>query len=135
MQQLLKDNSSQFQNITLSLSDYQKSKVNAHEISIDQKMYDVKSAKFIGCKVELVIIHDKKEETILKNITKYANSRGLPGSQIPVYLQRLLSLNYLSPNIDRTFFIPSLLIQVFRSAQLILLSSISDIPSPPPKLV
>jgi hypothetical protein len=135
MQQTLNNSKTKFQKITLSLSEYQKSKINSHEISINGKMYDVKSVNILENNVKLLVINDSKEENILQKIKDFTNRTNQPNSDLPNQLQQLLSLNYLSPEIKHFFFIPVFSINLFRQPNLNLVSNDSDIPSPPPKLV
>lgn len=135
MQQTLNSDKTQFQKIILSLRDYQKSQINAHEISVKGKMYDVKSVNISGDSGALLVLNDSKEENILEKIKDFTEGTNRPNNDLPNQLQQLFSLNYLSPETDRIFFIPSLSIHVFRSLNLNIVSSDLDISTPPPKFV
>ncbi len=134
MQLSLKDNQTPFQKITLPFFDYQKSKINSHEISVNGKMYDVKSISLSDDKVELLVIHDSREENILQKIKDFAISTNQPNTDFANQLFQLLSLNYISPGVGPVFFIPSFSINIFSPLFLNVISNGFEIPSPPPKL-
>lgn len=135
MQHTLNDSNTRFQKLELSLSDFQKSKINSDEIFFQGKMYDVKSVQVSGNIVNLLVINDKDEDSILKKIDNFLNTTQKDNSKLPYQLQQLLSLNYLSPYSVNFFFIPSLSITTFHSLNLNLISNDSDTSSPPPESV
>lgn len=135
MQQTLNDSKTYFEKMTLSVGDYKKNKINSREICIKGKMYDVKAVNISGNNVELLVINDSKEEYILCKIKDFINRVNEPTSNIPFQLQQLLSLYYLSANIDNLFLIRSLSIHIFCPLNLNLVSNFSDISTPPPQLV
>lgn len=104
MRHALKNPNSPFQRLTLSLNDFQKSKINAHEIAIDGKMYDIKSVKFTSGQVEFLAIRDIKEESILKVINKIIGFNQGNDDKIPNQLLVLLSMVYLTPDTFHSFF-------------------------------
>lgn len=135
MQQALNSEKTQFQKIILSFSDYQKNKINAHEISVKGKMYDVKSITVYSDSLELLVINDSKEKTILEKIKELTALNNGQNYNLPNQLQKLLSLSYLSPNTYSIFFICSLTEHVFLSPALTFISSDLDVSTPPPEFV
>jgi hypothetical protein len=135
MQEVLNRRSTQFERMTLSVSEYQKSKINAKEIFVEGKMYDVKSMTVKGDAVELLVVHDIKEENVLKRIKDFSKRTEQPNNDLPNQLQHLLTLNYLSPCVEGLFFVPYLLIHVFPFSSLNIVSNNSDILTPPPEVV
>ena len=135
MRQTLNSNKTQFQKITLSLSDYQKNKINAHEISIKGKMYDVKSTHISGDSLELLVVNDSKEENILEKIKEFKQETSGQNHSLHNQLKQLLSLTYLSPNTDGIFIISSLSMHLFPHPNLNTISSHIAISTPPPEFV
>jgi len=134
MHEALKNDATKFQTITLSLADYKKSKINSHEISIDGKMYDVKSVTFRGNKVDLACINDREEENILKDLKDFASRSSKSNSNLPNQIQQLLTLNYITPEAKEFYFIPIVAAHIFLSSNPGIVSNDTDITTPPPKL-
>jgi hypothetical protein len=135
MEEVLNSAETQFETITLSISEYQKSRVNAHEISLDGEMYDIKSLTVKGNVVELRAVHDSKERNILKGIKDYSNQTNHPDKNLPNQLQQLLSLNYIANAGGKLCIIPSSSINIFAFSDPAIVSNNADISTPPPKLV
>ncbi|HZV67939.1 MAG TPA: hypothetical protein VFG10_00255 [Saprospiraceae bacterium] len=127
------DEETPFEQITLSLPDYLKDKINNHEISIEGKMYDIKSVSISGDKVTLLVINDPHEENILKKLKEVLTGRKQSKSNRPHQLRPIHTLKYLSPepehNISFTFcstIILSLPVPGF-------VTNDREIPTPPPR--
>ena len=134
MERALNNEETSFQQLTLSFNDFQKGKINAHEISFDGKMYDIRSIKISGDKVELLVINDTKEENIIENIKRSVNPNDQQNKGLPSQFVKLLTLVYVVPATD-----PDLLLQkkqrhIFVPFCDIIVSHKSDITAPPPKL-
>ena len=104
MGQALKDPNFHFQKLTLSLNDFQKYKINDHEVSIAGEMYDFKSVNITGNKVEFIAIRDTKEEGILKLIKKTIGFNKAKDQKFPNHLLVLLNMVYLTPGTCHSFF-------------------------------
>ena len=134
MEQVLNNDETSFQQLTLSLSDFQKGEINTDEISFNGKMYDVKSIKISGNKVELLVINDTGEENIIENIKKSVNTNSGQNKKLPYHLVNLLNWFYIYPASGNEF-----LLLEHRTSYLPfsenVFSFISEISSPPPKLV
>ena len=80
MIQSINSSKTQFQEIVLSRSDYQLSRINASEITINNKLYDVKSVNISGDRVNLLVLNDSMEENILAKIAEFTNNSRQPNS-------------------------------------------------------
>ncbi len=133
MQTKISNRSSGFERIVLSKVDYQKSKINSKEISLNGEMYDVKSVSGIGDKVELLVIHDKKEGEIIERIQKAITDKSSRSARTPQQILQLLTLVYIAPVIDFNF----LILQVPQNKFLVpgnfFFSYRSEVTSPPPE--
>lgn len=135
MQQSIRRGETGFQKITLSLKEYENSKVNAFEISLNGKMYDVKSVTISGDIAELLVINDREEENILKEIKAFLTMNDHKANTIPPQLKVILSLNYLLPEVKQLFFIPSLSAYSFYFSGLHFSSVTAEVSVPPPELM
>ena len=117
--------------LTLSISDFQKSKINSSEIYFKGKMYDVKSVNISTDMVELLVINDTKEEKIIEKnneLSKNANGQ----NKLPSQLLKLITMVYIFP-------VPNYqcLIQKRQNHFLLSLETLvsykTEITSPPPK--
>lgn len=124
-----------FQNLRLSIKDYHNSKINAHEISFQGKMYDVKSVRVVNDEVELQVIHDTIEGGILMHINDLVNDSRQPDRKIPNGLLGIVFLLYVPANTsifqDIAITFQKNNFNDFTS----LVSSDPEIPSPPPRWV
>ncbi len=122
----------QSEKIILSVSDFQKSKIDSREIFFKGKMYDIRSIRRTGNTVELFVINDAREERILEKIKELENDTGrrhhLPGKLI-----ELLTLVYICPATGNTFWIDKQPTCFLPFCELLIFNK-SDIHSPPPKL-
>ena len=135
MQQTLGDDHAQFQKITLSLPDYEKGKINSHEISLSGKMYDIKNIRINGDSVELLAINDTDEENILGKIKEFITGKNHPNKELPVQLRQFLSLKFLPPQNNHTFLVPVVALHVFLPLNTFIISVDSEIHTPPPEFI
>lgn len=133
MDQLIKSSKAVFQKITLSLSEYQKSAINAHEIYVNGRLYDVKSLKADGEEIALLVINDTKEESIIENVREMVNATNRHHKEFPSQCIKLLSLLYISPNAEPGILISQIRQNIYPSPTEKLLSPEKGIPFPPPK--
>jgi len=80
--------------ITLSAEQYQKAKVEEHEIKVKGKMYDIARMEKQGDMLLVYCIHDKAEDNILAFLDKILSSP-LKDKSIPTGVLVFFSLNYL----------------------------------------
>jgi len=135
MQEVLNDTKTQFEKLTLTLSEFNNSKIAEDEISVNGKIYDIKSSRISGDKVELLAINDIEEENILEKIKKAFNTGMTENSELPNHLVTLISLIYISPANGQGFLLEETFLNSFHSFCEIIFSHESEIFSPPPELV
>ena len=134
MEESLNSKETIFQKLSLSLNDFQKDKINDHEISINGKMFDIKSISVKGNKVELLALNDSKEESIIENINKSGNNGDQQNQELPTRLFKLLALFYISPSTDHNFLFYKKQQNILQSLCEIFISYKSGVSSPPPWL-
>jgi hypothetical protein len=121
--------------LTLSKDIYARDKKSGNEISIDGRMYDIKSRTFEGNTVKLLLFHDKKEELIIRTIRKVMHSNNQRDNGLLNRIVKLLSLNYTFPSILHNSFTTH---QVQKHIHLffneIIQSRVADILTPPPEV-
>lgn len=103
----LNDSETVFNKMILTAGEYRESRIRANEILVDGRMYDVKKAVVKGSMVELHVINDYEEENIIEKILEAAKSSGLGGKNIPNHLLKLVTLVYIPPSDEFTFYVPS----------------------------
>ena len=69
MKQVLDDGETHFQQLTLTLSDYNKGKIGVSEILINDRLFDVKSYSITGNTVQLLVVNDTQEEGIVERVS------------------------------------------------------------------
>ncbi|MEP7197078.1 MAG: hypothetical protein ABI851_11220 [Saprospiraceae bacterium] len=135
IQLALENDSTQFQKLTLTLDDFQKYKINENEVSINGKMYDIKSIAISSDKLELIVINDEEEEDLIDKIKKTTSSANRQNNTIPNKLVDLLSLNYISSTSLLNLLLNNAQQAIFNSVNDIIISYKSEISTPPPELV
>lgn len=118
-----------------SLSEYQMSKINEREILLNGKMYDVKSAVIAGNVVEVLAIHDTKEQSIIGKISEEICRGTCQDKRLPEQLVKLLVLLYNCPQTDSGLLAQIVCPCVFPAFSDCLVAQASDIPSPPPEII
>ncbi len=134
MEESLNNKETIFQKLSLSLNDFQKDKINDHEVSINGKMYDIKSISIKKNKVELLAVNDLKEESIIEKINRSLNDGNQQNQELPNHLFKLLTLFYISPATDRNFLFQQKQQNIWQSLYEIIISHEPGISSPPPRL-
>lgn len=135
MRESLNNKSTRFQKLNISIDEFHQYKINAHEILFDNNLYDIKSVKINGDKVELLVLHDSKEKSVLDHIKKTASRSTEHNKKFPNHLLKLITLVYFTQRVDFNtiaLHTPKKSI-LFQSS--IFFSHPSEIPYPPPKLV
>ncbi len=123
-----------FEKITLSKNDYKRSRINSNEISLDGKMYDVKSVASVNDSIALLVINDSEETGILKKIKEFINGINDP-LKIPNQLKKITFLIYLPPVNGCNIFLYASFNDFFRCIVSDTLPVYSEIVGQPPKLV
>ncbi len=133
MLEVLENAQTSFSEITLSVSEYKKDRVNSHEVSVDGKMFDVKSVNIAGDSVVLCVISDTREDNILRRIKELLSGSKQSKNNTPHQLRPIHALKYITPEAeDRICFeFPS--VSILLSLVVTPISSDEEIPTPPPK--
>ena len=134
MELALNNRETLFQKLTLSLGDFQKSRINAHEIVFNGKMYDLRSINISGDKAELLVINDTREENIIENIKNSVNTNNQQNKGLPHLLANLFTLLYIPTVSNLSFLLKEKQQNNFPSFCEYIISHKSDTSSPPPKL-
>ena len=134
MHTILNCNDTQYEKLTLSMVDYQKAKIDANEILIQGKLYDIKSIILIGGNANLLIIHDSLEEKILKKIKDFITGNHQSNKKLPYQLLKFLSMKFLPPEDCSNPFVPAISNDLKTVTNQIFTSSVPNIDIPPPKV-
>ena|GEM_PF-6896915 len=136
MQERLKSTESKFEKLTLSLKEYNECRINGSEVSINGKMYDVRSFEIKGDKIEMIALNDTEEENILQRIKDLiTNNTSNPAGEVPSQLTDLMDIDYVNPcnGVEITFYQKDQ--QKFKELYQSHSSFQPDVLSPPPRLV
>jgi hypothetical protein len=96
MLELLENDRANYETFRLSLTDYNKARINRRELRLGGKMFDVKSVDFIADSVQVVAINDKAEEQIIENIVRQVlGIHDQSKNALNPNLQKLISLQYI----------------------------------------
>ena len=120
--------------ISISLKEYATNKINDKEIFIKGKLYDIKSVNFSKGVAELLVVNDTKEEKILENIKKLAESNHQHGKNLPYHFLNLTALYYIYSESPGTSLLLIFLRTLFQSYCESITSHYPGIQSPPPKI-
>ena len=123
-----------FEKITLSKDDYKKSRINSCEISLDGKMYDVKTVTSVNDSMALLVINDSGETGILKKIKELINNVN-DSQKIPNQLKKIAFLIYLLPTNRCTIILYASYTDLFQCITSDTLPVYSEKLGQPPKLV
>ncbi len=95
MEQMLGNNATVFDTLTIPLADFEKIKTNPNEMSLQGKMYDIKTIKIKGDKVELQVLNDAKEERIFDHLKTLASQQPAKNKSQANCLLDLIGLMYV----------------------------------------
>jgi hypothetical protein len=132
MAEVLESASTGFGVLTLSSDDYAKSIIDKNELMVDGKVYDIKSIRVKGNSVTAVVMEDKEEEGVLKNIFKIVNNGS--SKNLPDELFELLTISYILPDTHIIFLFWESSLKLFATEAQKLLHHAPGIVSPPPEL-
>jgi hypothetical protein len=121
------------QKIILTQDEYRSAKINNHELLIGRKMYDIKSVRILGNRVELMVINDSKEEKLIRTIKNLLGQSNRHYPKLPQQLKVFLSLRYLGPANEFTFCISNESGLDFPKEKDRIVFTYIDISTPPPK--
>lgn len=88
----------QFEIFELEIEEYEKIKVNDHEVRIDGKMYDHSTPKIENGKIILYAKHDKAEDSLIGFINGVVNKAANDSKPVPSVLINFFSLHFIPVN-------------------------------------
>jgi hypothetical protein len=123
------------QSINLTSIQYQRFKVDDHEIKFNGKLYDIVFSEFKNGVYKLTVFHDEKEESILNEIAIFFKYKCKSNQKLPLRANQLLLSNYILSNVGflNINFSPACSILINAIFKLNLLSPFSAIFLPPPR--
>lgn len=134
MRLAINDDRSHFEKISIPLAAYQQNRINAHEIRLGGKMYDIKSVNLKDGNAELLVINDSNEEKLNEDYNRLLNNNDQQNKKLPLFFNQLLTLVYIKPAADPFLMIPQYRQQAFRLYAEILISHTTGISTPPPRI-
>ncbi|HEY4799880.1 MAG TPA: hypothetical protein VII99_12445 [Bacteroidia bacterium] len=133
MEFVLNDKTTFFQKVILSPKEFQDCKINSHEISIDGKLYDVKSVNTYKDRVELLVLNDTIEENVIDSIKKIFSTNNKQKKDIPNSVSQFLLLYFFSAK-ENTVYLRENFKIAFRGICEFIVSHNGSTPTPPPEL-
>lgn len=135
MQELTLVSNSASEKLIFSVHDFYRLAFNRHEISLKGKMYDIVSSRIIGDKVELTVIHDTKEESMIDELNEFVEQLNHAGAKLPKFLKQQLPLFY-TPLFENVISPIALINEVhFNQFKSIPLSITIEVCGPPPQVL
>jgi hypothetical protein len=119
---------------TLSGAEFQKCRTADNEISIDGRLYDLKSWSYEGNKVIVIAIRDSVEEGILSNAKNAMKACDLGGNRVLEKLTTFLSLDFVSPSSVEFKADLYPLLNIISQFKSLIHSGVFDILTPPPQV-
>lgn len=135
MQQSIRKSTSIVETLSMSRSEFAKSLVDNKEIRYKGKMYDIRSMSILNDSVHLMVVHDTKEENILKKIKNLFSDHHSQKNKVPQVLIQLLSLDYIQHTVNLNPFITHHVVSLNHHFSENILSQNSEILLPPPEVV
>jgi hypothetical protein len=90
--------------MALTYDEFEQGRINEHEVRIDQKIYDIRQIEWGAEKVELMVVYDEEEQSILNQIAGFFSPRTGRDHTSPGILP-ILFLYYQQPQVFR-FYLP-----------------------------
>jgi len=81
--------------LTLSESDYERAKVDDHEVKVDDKMYDIAWIERKGSKVLVYAKHDEAEDNLLSFLGEMLHRSANDKKPVPNQIIQLLTLDFV----------------------------------------
>jgi hypothetical protein len=119
--------------IKLSISDFEKAKVEEHEIKVSGKMYDISRIEKVGDTLFVYCLHDEAEDNLLAFLDKILTVP-LKDKSAPSQVLKFTSLTFIlpaSPNVQPVLSIQSLPATLYKVGTSTFVLSLD---SPPPKV-
>jgi hypothetical protein len=122
----------QFEVFELSIEEYQKIKVNDHEVKIDGKMYDHSAPKLENGKIILYAKHDQAEDNLISFLSEVINRSANDNKPVPSTLMNFLSLQFI-PVSTLQMFSSNKSLSIIDNYQAIMVWPYYPVDAPPPK--
>ena len=119
--------------ITLTLSEFQKAKINDHEFSYNGYIYDIKSITFSNGLAELLAFQDSEETNIIDLINKTACTNNRNHNPVSEQLVRLLGIIYHFEYHKYKFYVGVDQPVLFHLAVFEISTPVTEITLPPPE--
>ncbi len=121
--------------LSLTYDEYEKCRVNSHEIRIHNEMYDIKRCTRTALGVELIAVCDTEEKRLSDNISNlFSSTNAMADGSKRIQLSILFTLNYIHPLYEFTFEEASFFTRLHFQNLLSETTHYGDITTPPPKL-
>lgn len=135
MNERIHESSNSFETLILSKVLFEKVKVNASELEINGKMYDIKSLEQKNDQLVLKVLKDDDESLIINAIKRLMQNSNRSKNNFPRQLQQLITFDYLQPSTQNYFILTENSIQFSRNLHFQLLLNYLSKTTPPPKIV
>lgn len=122
----------QFEIFELSIEEYQKIKVNDHEVKMGGKMYDHSTPKLENGKIILYAKHDQAEDSLISFLDEVVNRASHDTKPVPSTLMSFLTLQFVSAGTLEMYF-PAESINITDNFQANLVWEFYSVNTPPPK--
>ena len=124
----------QLEILSLGTEEYLNARVDAHEIKVEGKMYDVARIKKEGDLVIVFCVHDTKEDSLLGYLDRILSNLENDNQTPPHAVVHFSLLHYITENFNFQFSNSSILLQPHTAYLEDYFFFISPIDSPPPRI-
>ena len=97
MQELIHSKKANQEKLLLTEATFNEGIINNHEICIEGKMYDIISRIKKGSKIEIIAIHDVKEEIIVMSIKSAIGINPHHNKALPNPVTKMITMIFISP--------------------------------------
>jgi len=101
---LLEEDNTNFSEIEISKTDFEKAKIDENEFYFKNELYDIKLITKKGSRYKIIAIKDSEETNILERFKKVFEGNKNPKNKTPDSLVKLLSLVYVVPKSEPVIF-------------------------------
>lgn len=108
MLQALPDNQLDF--LTLTVEEFNTARVDAHEIKVNGKMYDIARVQLEGDVVQVFCLHDKAEDNLLGFLGTVLNRIQNDTTRPPASIIQFTLLQYIPVQFEFTIFLPDVIL-------------------------
>lgn len=89
--------------LVLTETEFKRSRVEEHEIKVDDRMYDIARVQYDGEKVTVWCLHDEAEDNLMSFLDAVSNRAHQDSTPLPLSIQQFLSLTFLVPEFQLHF--------------------------------